>query len=138
MKSFRRLNLAIVGVFLALAVFAPRPDLQSPNSHPWIPDGPNPILAALHKVLYLGGSLQWVGNFALFIPVAWLLVKGFPKLSALNIFLICVGLSAMIEIAQLFVPGRVSDIRDWLANSAGAALTIFILKRQNHSSLLLY
>ncbi|MEI6038410.1 MAG: hypothetical protein WCQ52_01860 [Actinomycetes bacterium] len=75
-----------------------RPDLVTPGAHPWIPDGPNPILAALHKIIYLGGSIQWLGNFSLFIPVAWLLAKSYPKLSHLKILLICTSLSASIEI----------------------------------------
>ena len=106
-----------------------RPDLVTPGAHPWIPDGPNPILAALHKIIYLGGSIQWLGNFSLFIPVVWLLAKSYPKLSHLKILLICTSLSASIEIIQLFIPGRVSDIRDWLANSAGAAITVLFLRR---------
>ena len=118
MQRFRALNLTLLGLLIAFAVFTMRPDLVTPGAHPWIPDGPNPILAALHKIIYLGGSIQWLGNFSLFIPVAWLLAKSYPKLSHRKILLICMSTSASIEIIQLFIPGRVSDIRDWLANSA--------------------
>jgi VanZ family protein len=52
----------------------------------------------------------------------------FPKVKLLKLFLYGVVLSLVIEFSQLFIPGRVSDPVDFLANSVSVLLGIFLVR----------
>jgi glycopeptide antibiotics resistance protein len=65
-------------------------------------------------------AVEFAANVALFVPIGVLLLliagRRWWWLAILSGML----LSASIEIAQLFIPGRVSDVRDLVSNSIGA------------------
>lgn len=64
--------------------------------------------------------LEFGANIAMFVPIGlfFLLLLGIRRwwLAVVLGFMLTVG----IETAQLFIPGRVSDVRDVIANTAGA------------------
>ena len=49
------------------------------------------------------------------------------KYAALVTIIITLSYGAVDELHQLFIPGRSADIRDWLADSTGVILGVFIL-----------
>jgi glycopeptide antibiotics resistance protein len=75
-------------------------------------------------VTYAG--LEFTGNVLMFLPIGlfFLLLVGRRRwwLAMLFGVLLTIG----IESAQLFLPGRVTDPRDIVANSAGALLGVLV------------
>ena len=51
----------------------------------------------------------------------------FFRYAAILTIIICLLYGAVDEIHQLIIPGRSADIRDWLADSTGVFLGVFIL-----------
>jgi len=49
------------------------------------------------------------------------------KYAALVTIIICLSYAAIDELHQMFIPGRFADIRDWLADSAGVVIGVFLL-----------
>ena len=49
------------------------------------------------------------------------------KYAALVTIVITLSYGAIDELHQIFIPGRSADIRDWLADSTGVILGVFIL-----------
>lgn len=107
----------------------------------WITLGPQPIDtdgdAWLWSLLRFFGRhdatswltyqrVEFLANVAMFLPVGifFLLLLG-RRLWFVSV-LMGVGLTASIEFAQLFIPGRVSDFRDIISNSLGAILGVLI------------
>ena len=82
----------------------------------------------IHEVLYYSGALEPVANFLFLIPI----------FAFLNLFLggskghywlaICVAISAIIEIIQQFIPGRVNSLQDLLLNCLGAVSAFLLYK----------
>ncbi|MEO9014047.1 MAG: VanZ family protein [Terrimesophilobacter sp.] len=105
----------------------------------WITLGPQPldgrsagILRSVLDVLARSDLTRWIGydlveftaNIAMFMPVGLsflLLASRWWLALAAGVALTCT-----IEFTQLFLPGRVSDARDILANSLGALLGVII------------
>ena len=105
----------------------------------WVTLGPQPTglvhAAGVWQLLGLfreHPSLAWIrysdvefaGNVAMFAPIGlfFLLLLGRSRWWAA--LLLGPLLSLGIETAQLFIPGRVSDVRDLVSNSLGAVLGI--------------
>jgi len=68
------------------------------------------------------GDLEFTANVAMFLPVGVLFVLLFGPRQWWLAVLAGIALTMSIEAAQVFLPGRVSDPRDLLANGAGAVL----------------
>ncbi len=116
MRWVYKSTLVLYIIALGFGVFTPRPDLVGPNGTP-----------IGHQILYLGGFWAWVGNFLMLIPVAYIIHICWPKLFLQTIFITCLTTTISIEFMQLYIPGRVSDVRDIALNSTGAALTLLVL-----------
>jgi glycopeptide antibiotics resistance protein len=105
----------------------------------WITLGPQPlderglsILRGILAVLAASDVTRWVtydvvefsANVAMFVPVGVL----FLLLAGRRRWWLALGggiaVSCAIEFAQLFLPGRFSDVRDILANSLGTLLGV--------------
>ncbi len=121
-----RATLALYLVILAIATFTPKQEktrqaVWEANRHLKVESKALPQ-GIFHKVLYSDGSEVWVGNLLLLIPIVILLTVAFQSLKYWQIFLLGSCSSAFIEFIQRFVPGRVSDIRDFGTNCLGVLL----------------
>lgn len=81
-----------------------------------------------HRPVFL--ATEFLANVAMFLPLGVLLplAAGSQKRTTL-LLTIAAGfaLSLTIELAQLLIPGRVSDTRDLVSNTLGAALGVLLL-----------
>ena len=127
--------IALVIYLIALLTFTffPRPILESGN--------PSAVAEYLqthanffYKILYADTHLVAIGNLFMLTPFVYLAKLVFPKVKLLILFLSGVFISLTIELSQVFIPGRVSDPVDFLANSASVLLGIFLVRllQQNH------
>jgi glycopeptide antibiotics resistance protein len=71
--------------------------------------------------------VEGAANVAMFLPVGMFLVLLLGRSRWWLAVAIGVGLSALIETAQLFLPTRVSDVRDLLHNGLGALLGVVLV-----------
>jgi len=137
-KNIRKRDLfaiALVIYLIALPTFTffPRPILESGN--------PSAIAEYLqthanffYKILYADTHLVALGNLFMLTPFVYLGKLVFPQVKLIKLFLFGVFISLTIELSQVFIPGRVSDPVDFLANSASVLLGIFLVRllQQNH------
>ena len=121
--------IALVIYLIALLTFTffPRPILESGN--------PSAIAEYLqthanffYKILYADTHFVAIGNLVMLTPFVYLAKLVFPKVKLLKLFLSGVFISLAIELSQIFIPGRVSDPVDFLANSASVLLGIFLVR----------
>jgi glycopeptide antibiotics resistance protein len=70
--------------------------------------------------------VEFLANVAMFVPVGmfFLLLLG-RRLWFVSV-LLGVALTTLIEFAQLFIPGRVSDVSDIVANSLGSLVGVLV------------
>ena len=129
MKSAYKSLLALYLVVLGFAVFTPRPDRVTPGAKPVINGSTGGIPAIGHHILYESGTVAWVGNFFLLIPVALLIRKYWPMLGFQTIFILTLLITISIEYIQIYIPGRVSNVSDIIFNGSGPALTLLILHK---------
>jgi glycopeptide antibiotics resistance protein len=127
----KRELLAAVLVLYLLALltftFFPRPVLESGD--------PSAIAEYLrthanyfYKILYADSRFVAIGNFFMFTPLVVIANRVFPELK-LRIFLLTgIFLSALIELSQKAIPGRVSDLVDLASNSASVLVGIFLVR----------
>lgn len=88
------------------------------------------VLDALHRRGYAESldysRLEFLANIGLFVPIGMFLLLLFGSrlwwLAALG----SVAMTAFIEKAQQYIPGRVSDERDLVANTVGALIGIAV------------
>ena len=118
---------AIYLASLSLFVLFPRPVLETGD--------PSQIAQYLqthanffYKILYADTHLVALGNFLMLLPLPIILNAISPTISLKKIFLFGACLSALFELIQLVIPGRVSDFADFLSNSLSAAVGILIVR----------
>lgn len=107
----------------------------------WITLGPQPLNPGnsgfFWKVLELFSrydETNWItydrvefsANVAMFIPIGLFFVLLFGRRQWWLAIVFGVGLTLGIEFAQQFIPARVSDPRDLVANSSGAVLGVLV------------
>jgi glycopeptide antibiotics resistance protein len=124
---------AIYLASLSLFVLFPRPVLETGD--------PSQIAQYLqthasffYKILYAETRLVAVGNFLMLAPLPIILTAISPSISLKKIFLCGASLSALFELTQLLIPGRVSDFVDFLSNCLSVLIGIAIvrlLRRKN-------
>jgi glycopeptide antibiotics resistance protein len=121
--------IALIIYLIALLTFTffPRPILESGN--------PSAIAEYLqthanffYKILYADTHLVAIGNLFMLTPFVYLAKLVFPQVKLIKLFFFGVFISLAIEFSQLFIPGRVSDPVDFLANSASVLLGIFLVR----------
>lgn len=78
--------------------------------------------------------LAHFGEYAILAALLWRAARHSVSLSrrpALFVMLVAVLYAATDEFHQAFVPGRVSDIRDWLVDGWGAMVVLWLLTRRD-------
>ena len=118
---------AIYLASLSLFVLFPRPVLETGD--------PSQIAQYLqthanffYKILYADTHLVALGNFFMLLPLPIILNAINPRISLKKIFLFGASLSALFELTQLLIPGRVSDVMDFLSNCLSVLLGIAIVR----------
>ena len=121
------ISLVIYLIALLTFTFFPRPILESGN--------PSAIAEYLqthanffYKILYADTHLVAIGNLFMLTPFVYLAKLVFPQVKLIKLFLFGVFISLAIELSQIFIPGRVSDPVDFLANSVSVLLGIFLVR----------
>ena len=124
---------AIYLASLSLFVLFPRPVLETGD--------PSQIAQYLqthasffYKILYADTHLVALGNFLMLAPLPIILNVIYPSISLKKVFLCGSSLSALFELTQLLIPGRVSDFMDFLSNCLSVLIGIAIvrlLRRKN-------
>ncbi|MDQ0372105.1 VanZ family protein [Cellulomonas humilata] len=78
---------------------------------------------------------EFLANIALFVPFGILVSLLLPRRPAWLVVALGLATSAAIELAQLlFLPHRVADVRDLVANTLGTAVGVGILLVTRHRS----
>jgi glycopeptide antibiotics resistance protein len=118
---------AIYLASLSLFVLFPRPVLETGD--------PSQIAQYLqthanffYKILYADTRLVALGNFLMLTPLPVILNAIYPTILLKKIFFFGSALSALFELTQLLIPGRVSDFVDFLSNSLSVLLGIAIVR----------
>jgi glycopeptide antibiotics resistance protein len=126
-KDLFAITLTIYLIALLTFTFFPRPILESGN--------PSAIAEYLqthanffYKILYADTHLVVIGNLFMLTPFVYLTKMVFPQVKLIRLFFGGVFISLVIEFSQLFIPGRVSDPIDFLANSLSVLFGIFLVR----------
>ena len=118
----------VIYLFAILTLtFFPRPILETGDSSA-IAEFLQSHANFFYKILYADTHLVAIGNLFMLTPFVYLAKLVFPQIKLTKLFLCGVVLSLTIELSQIFIPGRVSDPIDFLANSAGMLLGIFLVR----------
>ncbi|MCU1534447.1 MAG: VanZ family protein [Glaciihabitans sp.] len=78
----------------------------------------------LHWVTYAG--VEFTGNVLMFLPVGMFFLLLLGRRRWWLAVLIGVAMTITIESVQIVIPGRVSDLRDVVANSVGALIGVLL------------
>jgi hypothetical protein len=87
-----------------------------------------------------GDLYDWVQNILLFIPFGFSLASLMQKArlkqvaNSAGVLIVSAGLSVIVEVSQLFLPGRFPALVDIIANAAGG-LTGFVCFRLSRSKI---
>jgi glycopeptide antibiotics resistance protein len=107
----------------------------------WVTLGPQPLDGKAEGLLYhllrmfgRHASTDWItydrvefcANIAMFFPIGLFLLLLFGRRQWWLAILVGFFMTVSIETAQLFIPGRVSDVRDIVSNTAGATLGVLV------------
>lgn len=88
------------------------------------------VLDAFHRRGYLlsidDSRMEFGANIALFVPVGMFLLLLFGTRLWWLALAASFAMTAAIETAQRFIPGRVSDERDLVANGTGAVIGVLL------------
>ena len=88
-----------------------------------------PFVNILDYDVRLEAAINIVGNLSMFIPTGVLLPILYKRLDRFwKVLLAGAGLSFVIEMLQLLLPGSVTDLDDLILNTAGAAIGYGIYK----------
>ncbi len=107
----------------------------------WLTLGPQPLDDGASGLLFWAldvaesiPTLSWIGyyeveftaNVFMFVPIGLFLVLLFGRRKWWLAIAIGVALTVTIETVQLFLPERVSDVRDIIANSVGTVIGVAV------------
>ncbi|SMH40199.1 VanZ like family protein [Rathayibacter oskolensis] len=135
MRRSRVLPLATLAYLVVIALITLTPA-------PYPPGEPSAIVRAI--IAFLGSTpltawfdydvAEFTANVLMFVPLGALLAAQLPARRRLLAAVIGLGVSVLIETAQLLLlPSRVADVRDLISNGlgslVGAALTAALLPR---------
>ena len=79
--------------------------------------------ATLHVGGFGSGWVEFLANVVMFLPLSFLLALLFRR--PWHGVMLALGLSIVVELAQIVIPSRQPSLRDILANALGAALGAF-------------
>ena len=106
---------------LLLFVFFPRPILLSGDASA-IAEFLRTHNNFFYRIIYADSNKVAIGNYLMLTIPTILLIILKPKFGALRTLISGAALSAFIELAQIFIPGRVPDMTDWISNVVSVAI----------------
>ena len=106
---------------LLLFVFFPRPILLSGDANA-IAEFLRTHNNFFYRIIYADSNKVAIGNYLMLTIPTILLTVLKPNFGALRTLISGAALSAFIELAQFFIPGRVPDMTDWISNVASVAI----------------
>ena len=126
-----RFRLAAAAFLLYLAAlflftFFPRPVLET-GDPAQIQEFLRTHANFFYTILYADANHVATGNYFMLTPFIVMAHLVFPRIHLAKLFVSGVALSALIEIAQIFIPGRVSDPVDFASNSASLLIGIALI-----------
>lgn len=114
----------LVGICLAVYVATVALVVLSPISYSTIVHAITHWLdATLHVGGFGSGWVEFLANVVMFLPLGFLLALLFRR--PWHGVMLALGLSIVVELAQIVIPSRQPSLRDILANALGAALGAF-------------
>lgn len=114
---------AYLGV-VAWLTLGPQPFPEGEDSFAWKLFS---LLSRLDDSGWLSYSrFEFIGNLLMFIPVGLFFLLLLGRARWLQAGMLGVVLTLGIEFVQMFLPERVSDVRDLVANSAGALIGVIV------------
>ncbi|KQY23227.1 hypothetical protein ASD16_11750 [Cellulomonas sp. Root485] len=123
----RRVTIALFGVYLVgLARVTLWPRLADDDGFDLVRTVLGWISSAGIALTY--SATEFLANIALFVPFGILVSLLWPHRPAWAVIALGLATSGAIELAQLlFLPHRVADVRDLVANTLGTALGVALL-----------
>ena len=118
---------ALYLIALFLFTFFPRPILET-GDPAQIQEFLRTHANFFYKILYADANSVAIGNYFMLTPFLVISHLVFRKTSLFKLFLMGIGVSALIEIAQILIPGRVSDPVDFISNSASLVCGLALVK----------
>jgi glycopeptide antibiotics resistance protein len=116
-KIYFAILISYLGALLLFTLY-PRPLLENPDPT-FLENFLKTHSSFFYKILYADSNLVYWGNFFLLTPLPLLAILVNPKLKLIKLTTIGIFVSLFIEVTQIGIPGRVPDLVDFLANSAG-------------------
>ena len=116
-KIYFAILISYLGALLLFTLY-PRPLLENPDPS-LLENFLKTHSSFFYKILYADSNLVYWGNFFLLTPLPLLAILVNPKIKLIKLTTIGIFISLFIEVTQIGIPGRVPDLIDFLANSAG-------------------
>ena len=113
-------------IALFLFTFFPRPILET-GDPAQIQEFLRTHANFFYKILYADANSVAIGNYLMLTPFIVMAHLIIPKVHLVKLFFAGIALSGLVEIAQLFIPGRVSDPVDFASNFASLLIGIAII-----------
>ena len=137
MEIFYKTVFAVYIAMLAIAVFVPRPDFHRAAINVVEFHVTSSGEKVFHKVLYDAGFFKYFANLIMLMPLAILIPRIRPNVSKQVLLLTGCVMSVLIEFFQIYIPGRVSDVRDIVLNTLGLLiiLTFINSKAENRNQI---
>lgn len=84
--------------------------------------------------------IDWIGHFGLYFGLGALItraasIRGWPARRLVWVALALSALGALDELHQLFIPGRDCQLSDWIVDTLGGSLGVFVGSRVMASRL---
>jgi len=126
---FRLAALAFVIYLIALFLFTffPRPILES-GSPTEVAEFLKSHANFFYKILYADAGAVARGNYFMLTPFIVMAHLAWPRTALMKLFFAGVTVSGLIELVQVFIPGRVSDPVDFISNTASLIWGLTVIK----------
>ncbi len=112
---------------LALFVFFPRPILESGDPSA-VAEFLQSHASIFYKILYADTKIVAFANFFMLTPFVLIANTLYPATKKYMLASLGFSISLIIEMAQRFIPGRVSDIQDFYSNVVSVLIGLLIIR----------
>jgi glycopeptide antibiotics resistance protein len=121
----RVIGVLAIGYSVVIALMTLGPQPSTPTTQSWA----RIVIGLVDRHLAASfdyADLEFLGNIALFFPLGLLLILFLGRNRWWVVVLIGIAVTCGIEFTQHFIPTRVPDVRDLIANSTGAIAGVLV------------